>query len=271
MSTITEAVLTKLEACEDGKKWWLRNVGEGFPVTRLRDIKGGYNGYIDWLKDKFYNCTYDQFGNKLTYKDRETYKYDQNGRLLEVKYKEGDKKEYTYHQGGYDVLITYVEGTTTTEKYNTLGKITTRVVQGSRETEWVYDAHGRPLKYITSSYDDTWVHGGYWEEWIYDDNNKSVKRVTSTGDLEKYTYDSNGNETSYTSSYGLTRKTEYDPNGNVVYREHNGCPRYFIYDMKQNLIEHGDGVTPPVRITYEVTKDYLKVNNCIIPLDWKHL
>ena len=39
MTIITEEVLTKLDACEDGKKWWLRNVGEGFPVSRLKSVK----------------------------------------------------------------------------------------------------------------------------------------------------------------------------------------------------------------------------------------
>ena len=51
MNFITEEVLIKLKACEDGKKWWLRNIGEGFPVARLKDIKGDYNNYIEWLKD----------------------------------------------------------------------------------------------------------------------------------------------------------------------------------------------------------------------------
>ena len=69
MTIITEEVLTKLDACEDGKKWWLRNVGEGFPVSRLKDIKGDFSNYITWLKDKFYNSKYDKNGNRLSTKN----------------------------------------------------------------------------------------------------------------------------------------------------------------------------------------------------------
>jgi YD repeat-containing protein len=85
MNYITEEVLTKLDACEDGKAWWLRNELSGYPVSRLREIKGDYKEYIVWLKDKFYNCTYDSYGNRLTYKDPDGYEwtktYDSYGNL----------------------------------------------------------------------------------------------------------------------------------------------------------------------------------------------
>jgi len=51
-----------------GKEWWIRNGLPGFPVTKLKSIKGDHNEYIRWLKDKFYNYTYDENGNILTYK-----------------------------------------------------------------------------------------------------------------------------------------------------------------------------------------------------------
>ena len=82
MNYITEEVLTKLDACEDGKAWWLRNELSGYPVSRLREIKGDYKEYIVWLKDKFYNCTYDSYGN-LTSDDDNIYEYNrENGLIL---------------------------------------------------------------------------------------------------------------------------------------------------------------------------------------------
>jgi hypothetical protein len=101
---ITEELLTRLNACKNGKDWWIRNNLEGFPTSRLREIKGDYKKYISWLKDKIYNSTFDKQGNQLTHKDSNGYwwkvTYDSNDRQLAYK----DSNDYwwkaTYDSNG---------------------------------------------------------------------------------------------------------------------------------------------------------------------------
>jgi len=46
MSIVNEETLTKLDAREDIKKWFLRNIGT-LPASKINDIEGEYNGYIE--------------------------------------------------------------------------------------------------------------------------------------------------------------------------------------------------------------------------------
>jgi hypothetical protein len=72
----------------------------GFPTSRLKDIKGDYNDYILWLKDKFYYSTYDTYGNCLTYKNSKGYScdktYDSYGNCLTSKDFVGNEFISTY-------------------------------------------------------------------------------------------------------------------------------------------------------------------------------
>ena len=40
MTKVTKDVLEKLEACEEGIKFFVKNDLEGFPVDRIKDIEG---------------------------------------------------------------------------------------------------------------------------------------------------------------------------------------------------------------------------------------
>jgi len=72
MTKVNLRTLTKLDACEYGKRWFLNNIGE-LDVSKIPEIEGDYNGYIDWLKKKYVNITYDEKGNELTYKNGNGY------------------------------------------------------------------------------------------------------------------------------------------------------------------------------------------------------
>ena len=109
MTIITEEVLNKLNACEEGKNWWLRNVGEGFPVSRIKDIKGDFNKYISWLKDRFYNNTYDEKGNVIGTKCSTGYwtemTYNENGNRLSYKNSNGDWEICVYDDRGNQIHV----------------------------------------------------------------------------------------------------------------------------------------------------------------------
>ena len=171
MNYITEEVLTKLDACEDGKAWWLRNELSGFPVDRLKEIKGDYNDYIVWLKDKFYNCTYNSYGNRLTYKDPDGYEwtktYDSYGNCLTRKDSDGYEETRTYDSNGN--CLTYKD---------------------SYGNGWsrTYDSNGNRLTYKDSD-------GLIWSK-TYDDNDNELNHKQSNGYEETRTYDDKGNLTS---------------------------------------------------------------------------
>jgi YD repeat-containing protein len=104
MNYITEEVLTKLGADKECKAWWIRNELDGFPVLKLKAIKGDCHGYIASLKEIFYNNTYDDNGNCLTFKDskgyEQTYTYDENCNWLTYKTSDGYSLTYTYDEKG---------------------------------------------------------------------------------------------------------------------------------------------------------------------------
>jgi len=76
MTVITYKVLKKLDACEDGLEWWIKNIGESFLVADLSKIEDDYEGYVEWLKDKFDNYTYDKYGNAILHSNSDGYSWD---------------------------------------------------------------------------------------------------------------------------------------------------------------------------------------------------
>ena len=193
MNYITEEVLTKLDACEDGKAWWLRNELSGFPVDRLKEIKGDYKEYIIWLKDKFYNCTYDSNNNMLSrthYNDYIIkYTYDSNNNMLSEVRPNGNVLKMTYDSNNNMLSETYQNG----------DKIT-----------WSYDSNGNMLS-------EKYPHSDIIK-YTYDTNNNKLSEVRHNI-ITKYTYDSNNNKLSETYSNGAKTTWEYDTDNGVTLKE----------------------------------------------------
>ena len=118
LSVIDEHSLTFLNAPEDLKKWFLRNIGS-LPVNKLKDVEGDYSGYVKRLKDKYINSTYDNKGNILSHKDFygpcKKYTYDDKGNMLFYKNSTGYWEKYTYDDK--DNKISYKNPNGCWEKY----------------------------------------------------------------------------------------------------------------------------------------------------------
>src|SRR5690554_4027542 len=67
---LTKELLEQYNACSDAIRFCERNQLFGFPLERLDEIEGDYDGYVKWLKDELKAVrTYDDHGNKIHYKD----------------------------------------------------------------------------------------------------------------------------------------------------------------------------------------------------------
>ena len=106
---INKEVLKKYDACEDGLKWFVRNIKE-LTIDNLINAEGDYKGYIEWLNDHFFDRTFDKNGNVLTSKDSNSnwkeYTYDKNGNLISFKNSNGtwENYTYTYDENGYFIM-----------------------------------------------------------------------------------------------------------------------------------------------------------------------
>ena len=91
---ITVKMLKKLNACQEGIKFFQNNKLEGFPISKLNEIKGDYKSYINWLKTKLSETRiYDKNDNLIHSKASnglETYyKYDSNNNIIHYKNSNG--------------------------------------------------------------------------------------------------------------------------------------------------------------------------------------
>ena len=96
-TTLNVEYLTKLDACDEAIQFVKRNNLEKFPVSRIDEINGDHNEWVEWIKDVLNSVReYDANGNEIHLKDSNGYEewreYDSNGN--EIHYKDSDGYEY---------------------------------------------------------------------------------------------------------------------------------------------------------------------------------
>ena len=89
MKTLTIKLLKDLDACQEGIDLVKNSNLEGFPLNRLGEVKGDYEDFVTWLKDKleYIEIEYDTNGNIISKKELDyngnvkwsyEYSYDEN-------------------------------------------------------------------------------------------------------------------------------------------------------------------------------------------------
>ena len=128
----------------------------------------------------WYEITYDERGNQLTYKNSNGYwaerTYDENGNQLTFKNSKGVWSEITYDENGNELTYKNSEGF------------------------WhksTYDENGNELSFKNSD--------GGWYEQTFDENGNKLSYKNSEGYWSERTYDKNGNELTYKDSKGVLR------------------------------------------------------------------
>lgn len=238
----------------------LKNNGFGLPekLTRPNDtsILYSYDGQgnlaeiHDEALDASKKYTYDEFGNKIGYRDEEgrvmSWEYDERGNIVEQKI------------GENSIVHIY--------DYDELGYLTSKSEYGIEE-QFEYDEQGNKSKYtIGESVSDfirdelgnilsETVGGERKTEYLYDAFNRVIQVKTEDQEVN-YTYDSNGNLRSCTDPQQRQLEFEYDKKGNRVESSFpDGRTVEKVYD-KENRISWQSG---PTGIPHE--HEYIKADN----------
>jgi len=131
---VTEVLLNKLNACIDGKEWWLKTYGESKKVKDLKYLPEDNHKYLSWLKQKMYNSTFDKNLNQLT----QTYSY-------------GYSWTRTYNKAGYEVTRTNSNGYSWTSTYDKDGNELSFSDTNGDSWERTYDKEGNCLTFSNTS------------------------------------------------------------------------------------------------------------------------
>ena len=106
---LTKKLLKQLHACSSGIEFCERYKLFGFPLERLDEIRGDYDGFVEWLKSKT-NLEFDQNQNlvrketSLGWWAKSEYEYDQNGNMILQEYSDGWWKKFEYDQNNNQIL-----------------------------------------------------------------------------------------------------------------------------------------------------------------------
>lgn len=129
---------------------------------------------------------------------RETFKYDERGRITEYDNNKGDKKNFSY--GRRTQTVTDGNGRTTIKEYDAWGNVVSSSVNGIT-VEYEYGSSGQPVKVRTCG---TETNIGY------DDVGNRISLTDPNTGTATYKYDALGRETERIDARGKTTTTVYD-------------------------------------------------------------
>jgi YD repeat-containing protein len=112
---LTLEYLKQHKACSEGIVFFKRNGLEGFPLDQLQNVKGDFNSYVEWLKERPVH-EYDSKGNmtKEVYPDGRTYcyEYDSKGNKTKLVHPNGRTYCWEYDSKGNKTKSVYPDGDT---------------------------------------------------------------------------------------------------------------------------------------------------------------
>jgi YD repeat-containing protein len=198
-SAVNEETLTALDACEEGKKWFLRNIGS-LDVCLIEKIEGDYDEYIEWLS---YNYTDENIQRVL--------------QRIDPEYADGS---YLSHTSEDCCVKTYDENGNVLTYSNSF--------DGNSWTK-TYDENGNALTHKD--------YRGYSWSKTYDENGNALTRKDSENYSWSKTYDENRNQLTYEDSEGFSLVNTYDENGNLLtYKDSAGFTEHMTYDEYGNRL-----------------------------------
>lgn len=196
-----------------------------------------------------------------------TWRYDANGRLIQVTITDGSvQQNYTldYNAIGLPLRIQKENGRTISYTYDLRGNVTSTQV-GNLTTRYAYDALGRITR-VTEADDSITSYtydvlgniatitrpDGHTLFYDYDANGRVATYTDALGRITHYTYDANGNLSDIEDEAGGRTTYSYDERGNLVsVRDPLGNAHNFAYDLANNFITEIDGLGHEVSYSYD--------------------
>lgn len=129
---------------------------------------------------------------------KETFKYDERGRITEHNNNKGDKKTFSY--GRRTQTLTEGNGRTTVKEYDAWGNVVSSSANGTT-VEYEYGSSGKPVKVRTC---------GTETSLGYDDVGNRTSLTDPNAGTATYKYDALGRETECTDARGKATTTVYD-------------------------------------------------------------
>ena len=125
--TLNIEFLKSLQACQSGIDFVKRANLEGFPLSKLDQVEGDYNGFVDWLRQELKTVRV----------------YNDQGLMTKKVYPSGYVCEYEYNDQGLKTKEVYPSGGVYEYEYNDQGLMNKEVYPWSDRYEYEFDNQGR--------------------------------------------------------------------------------------------------------------------------------
>jgi len=236
---LTKKLLEQIDACKEAIDFCGCNKLFGFPLDRLDEVQGDYNGFVRWIQ-RIQNLKFNDRGNVIeldfgTEGEIRKFKYDKNDNKIRIDYYYNEELCKNYTTFEYDK-----KGNVISEK---LCRDSTSKIELFQHIIKEYDEHDRLIKFEDKLND-------FWRICEYNIIGNCVA-VKNSSNIELFiTYDQNNNVIERKNSnkgYSYWEKFEYDSIGNVTKHENSEghfrgySPEY--YDNGQ-LKKYGDLIIP---------------------------
>lgn len=196
---LTEKWLVDNKACKEGIEFCERGKLFGFPFSMIKDIKGEYHGFINWIRNNRENVLHYDSHNRVKcvaspfHNDIRTYTYDDNNNIICEQLEMVDNEDsissktefFTYFEYNNNKISKEYDsyGGSTVYSYNDKGNLV-HVVTTNNNNEYnfchEYDAKNRVI--YTKQHDITDSHATKSESWIqYNDLDNSIYERYSNG------------------------------------------------------------------------------------------
>jgi len=121
-------------ACQEGIDFAIRNKLIGFPFDRIGEIKGDFNWFVGWVKDKLNSDI--------------QYEYDVNGNRIKKVFPSGRIITYEYDSHGNKIKEVYPSGNVYIYEYDAHDNMIKKVLPNNRTYTYQYDSHGNMIKMV---------------------------------------------------------------------------------------------------------------------------
>ena len=146
--TLNIEFLKSLQACQSGIDFVKRANLEGFPLSKLDQVEGDYNGFVDWLRQELKTVrVYNDQGlmTKKVYPSGYVceYEYNDQGLMTKQVYPWGRVREYEYNDQGLMTKEVNTYCGVNEYEYNDQGLMNKEVYPWSDRYEYEFDNQGR--------------------------------------------------------------------------------------------------------------------------------